>query len=220
MVSIIQLNFNCLKLIKGFFHKKSFKSINFNFYDIIKKFHFSSVTPLDYEPPGFKSSDFEAFKFDNGERCFFECGNVDQRWLQMNVNVNIAGSMFKNQTDVTTINDTFTEDLSTMSINYERPKKRMKPKKKPEGMEKPLGYESKPNSPKQSNSKEKNHSGFKFVLKHFKITRFILFFLMQLDVSELADTDMEMKETSDEEAIFSPSLLVRHIKCDCQLQDV
>ncbi len=43
---------------------------------------------------------------------------------------------------------------------------------------------------------------------------------MQLDVSELADTDMEMKETSDEEAIFSPSLLVRHIKCDCQLQDV
>lgn len=194
---LTEANFSARNMLKTLEYLMGlFEQLPTALYMNMRIFYYDDVTPIEYEPPGFKSSDFESFKFDNGERCFFECGDIDQRWLQMKVNVNITGSMFKKQADVTAINDTFTEDTTT-SFAYERPKKRMKLKNQPDDSEKPLSNVPKPSSPKRSISKDENHS----------------------DVSEMADTDFEEKETSDEESIFSPSLLVRHIKCDCQLQD-
>ena len=108
-----------------------------------------TITPEDYEPPHFKHSEHESFKFGSGERINFDAGSVESKRHKMKCSVNIAEHMFKNPGDMTAADETFTSDVTTHSINYENPKKKMKLRKPPKVLNKSLSLEDE--APKISN---------------------------------------------------------------------
>ena len=64
------------------------------------------MTPEDYQPNGFKESDLEDFKFENG-KVHIDGGQVHSLWHQVILNVNVDHSMIKELNDFQTIDETF-----------------------------------------------------------------------------------------------------------------
>ena len=67
---------------------------------------FFKVTPVDYEPPGFKPCDFDNYVYQEG-RVKIDGGKVHSVWHQLTLNVNVAQTMLKQVDDFQTIDETF-----------------------------------------------------------------------------------------------------------------
>lgn len=78
------------------------------------------MTPLDYEPTGFRNDDFEKYKFENDERIQFQGGSLNTKWIQMKVNVNASKSMIRMDCEnFVSVNETFSKDDTLQMENYD-----------------------------------------------------------------------------------------------------
>lgn len=71
----------------------------------MRLFYYDDVTPVDYEPPGFKSSDFDSYKYDNG-KYKITLGTVPCLWHQLKFEINCSSSMLVHKED-------FAENMDT-----------------------------------------------------------------------------------------------------------
>lgn len=72
----------------------------------MRLFYYEDVTPVDYEPVGFESSDFEKYTFQNGN-IRIDGHQADSYWHQVTFNIHMDNSMIKQMNDLEKINETF-----------------------------------------------------------------------------------------------------------------
>jgi meiosis-specific protein HOP1 len=72
----------------------------------MRLFYYEDVTPVEYEPNGFESSDFEKYTFQNGH-IRIDGNKASTQWHEATFNINVDNSMIKQMNDLEKINETF-----------------------------------------------------------------------------------------------------------------
>ncbi|CAF0847250.1 unnamed protein product [Brachionus calyciflorus] len=94
-----KVKLNSLRLIRTIiFSTQSLDSLPQKLYINMRLFYYDDITPEDYQPPGFRSCDFENYKYKDG-KIKIPIGSVHCLWHQLKLDINCSRSMLKHKED-------------------------------------------------------------------------------------------------------------------------